>query len=130
MRRASYFAGGGSLRGSGFSLVDELLYGYEDGLCLLAPLLEPAASVTPNAIEDAKDRDDAGSAHAREIARSLIGVASSVRVVEALTGKDASDPRFQHHLGCKLSMVRLVTQMRREQSTIGILAQARRSPPQ
>lgn len=37
------------------------------------------------------DRDLAGSKHARQVAQALTGVASSVRVVEALTGKDASD---------------------------------------
>lgn len=37
------------------------------------------------------DRDLAGSKHARHVAQALTGVASSVRVVEALTGKDASD---------------------------------------
>ncbi len=37
------------------------------------------------------DRDLPGQKHARDVKRSLIGVASSVRVVEALTGKDASD---------------------------------------
>jgi hypothetical protein len=37
------------------------------------------------------DRDKPGQKHARDVKRSLIGVASSVRVVEALTGKDASD---------------------------------------
>lgn len=37
------------------------------------------------------DRDAPGSEHAREVKRSLTGVARSVRVVEALTGKDSSD---------------------------------------
>lgn len=37
------------------------------------------------------DRDETGGKHARNVKRSLVGVASSVRVVEALTGKDASD---------------------------------------
>jgi hypothetical protein len=40
-----------------------------------------------------QDKDDSGvgARHARQIKRSLIGVAHSVRVYEALTGKDASD---------------------------------------
>lgn len=37
------------------------------------------------------DKDDAGRKHAREVKRSLVGVARSVRVVEARTGKDAAD---------------------------------------
>lgn len=37
------------------------------------------------------DRDEPGALHARQVKRSLVGVARSVRVVEALTGKDASD---------------------------------------
>jgi hypothetical protein len=37
------------------------------------------------------DRDDAGALHARQVRRSLIGVARSVRVYDALTGKDVSD---------------------------------------
>lgn len=37
------------------------------------------------------DRDKAGQKHARTVAQSLMGVASSVRVVEALTGTDVSD---------------------------------------
>jgi hypothetical protein len=37
------------------------------------------------------DRDNAGALHARQVRRSLIGVARSVRVCGALTGKDVSD---------------------------------------
>ncbi|MEN6431158.1 MAG: AAA family ATPase [Coriobacteriales bacterium] len=37
------------------------------------------------------DADDPGRAHAQTVARSLSGVAKSVRVVEAAVGKDASD---------------------------------------
>jgi len=37
------------------------------------------------------DKDDAGRKHARQVKGSLVGVARSVRVVEALTGKDAAD---------------------------------------
>lgn len=37
------------------------------------------------------DRDEPGYDHAREVARSLEGVAASVRMVEAATGKDAYD---------------------------------------
>lgn len=37
------------------------------------------------------DRDDAGRKHAQQVAASLKGIAASVEVVEARTGKDASD---------------------------------------
>lgn len=37
------------------------------------------------------DRDERGALHARHVKGSLVGVAHSVRVVEALTGKDAAD---------------------------------------
>jgi putative DNA primase/helicase len=37
------------------------------------------------------DRDDAGRAHARQVAGSLRGVAAQVRIVEATQGKDVSD---------------------------------------
>jgi putative DNA primase/helicase len=37
------------------------------------------------------DRDEAGRKHARDVARSLIGVAESVKIVELPTGKDLSD---------------------------------------
>jgi len=45
------------------------------------------------------DRDEAGSKHADQVAKSLIAVAASVRCVEAAVGKDAAD-----HIaaGCKL----------------------------
>ena len=38
-----------------------------------------------------RDAHERGQKHARDVARSLTGVAHSVRVYEALTGKDASD---------------------------------------
>jgi hypothetical protein len=38
-----------------------------------------------------KDASGAGAKHARQIRRSLVGVARSVRVYEALTGKDVSE---------------------------------------
>lgn len=37
------------------------------------------------------DRDDPGQAHARQVSASLDGIASTVRIVEAAVGKDASD---------------------------------------
>lgn len=37
------------------------------------------------------DRDEPGRAHARQVRDSLLGVATCVRIVEALSGKDASD---------------------------------------
>jgi 5S rRNA maturation endonuclease (ribonuclease M5) len=37
------------------------------------------------------DRDDAGHKHARDVVRELAGIAASVKVVEAKTGKDAAD---------------------------------------
>jgi hypothetical protein len=37
------------------------------------------------------DRDDAGRAHGRDVARSLAGVVQQLTVVEAVVGKDASD---------------------------------------
>ena len=37
------------------------------------------------------DRDPAGRKHAVKVAASLAGVAASVRIVEAATGKDAAD---------------------------------------
>jgi 5S rRNA maturation endonuclease (ribonuclease M5) len=40
------------------------------------------------------DKDEPGQAHAREVAASLEGVAATIEIVEALTGKDAAD-----HLG-------------------------------
>ena len=45
------------------------------------------------------DRDDVGRSHASDVARSLDGIAASIRIVEAKVGKDASD-----HLaaGCSL----------------------------
>jgi 5S rRNA maturation endonuclease (ribonuclease M5) len=45
------------------------------------------------------DKDEPGREHAAEVARTLKGVASSVRVVEARTGKDASD-----HLAAGLAL--------------------------
>ena len=38
-----------------------------------------------------QDRDETGRAHARKVYASLLGVAESVRIVEAAEGKDASD---------------------------------------
>jgi hypothetical protein len=38
-----------------------------------------------------RDRDDVGHEHARRVAASLRGVASSIRIVEAAEGKDATD---------------------------------------
>jgi hypothetical protein len=49
------------------------------------------------------DRDDAGRAHARHVARHLDPVAASVRLVEAAEGKDVSD-----HLGAGRSVEELV----------------------
>ncbi|SET51154.1 ATP-binding protein [Nonomuraea wenchangensis] len=37
------------------------------------------------------DRDDAGEAHARQVRDALLGVASSIRLVEPAVGKDATD---------------------------------------
>jgi putative DNA primase/helicase len=49
------------------------------------------------------DRDALGRAHADDVARSLHGCASSVRIVEAAHGKDAAD-----HLAAGLGLVDLV----------------------
>ncbi|MBM4419927.1 MAG: DUF3631 domain-containing protein, partial [Chloroflexi bacterium] len=38
-----------------------------------------------------RDRDEVGHQHARDVADSLAGIATSVTIVEAATGKDASD---------------------------------------
>jgi len=54
-----------------------------------------------------QDKDDKGRTHAREVARSLAQVASSVRVVEALTGKDASDHLEAGHTVDEFREVRL-----------------------
>jgi hypothetical protein len=45
------------------------------------------------------DRDDAGRAHARDVAAQLTGIAARVRVVEAVEGNDVSD-----HLGAGLDL--------------------------
>jgi 5S rRNA maturation endonuclease (ribonuclease M5) len=37
------------------------------------------------------DRDEPGEKHARQVAAALEGIAASVRIVEAVTGKDAAD---------------------------------------
>ena len=62
------------------------------------------------------DRDEPGRAHAAKIAASLRGVAESVRIVEAMVGKDASD-----HLAAGHSLRELVPV---EGPVVGICSQA------
>ena len=52
---------------------------------------EYAESLAGTEVVVVADRDETGRAHASAIKRSLVGAAHSVRVVEALTGKDAAD---------------------------------------
>jgi 5S rRNA maturation endonuclease (ribonuclease M5) len=41
-----------------------------------------------------RDRDDIGHKHASKVADSLRGIASSIKIVEAAEGKDATEPRL------------------------------------
>lgn len=70
------------------------------------------------------DRDAAGEKHARQVKRSLIGAARSVRVVEALTGKDVSD-----HLDSGHSLTELVPADRFQRVDLGVLIEEGIPPP-
>jgi len=70
------------------------------------------------------DRDAPGEKHARQVKRSLIGVARSVRVVEALTGKDLSD-----HLDAGHSLDQLVPADRFQRVDLGVLIEEGIPPP-
>jgi 5S rRNA maturation endonuclease (ribonuclease M5) len=62
------------------------------------------------------DRDEPGRKHAQDVARSLDGVAASVRVVEAKSGKDAYD-----HLTAGHTLDSLVTVVDAPASTLRVL---------